>query len=232
MTWQQGMTPPPAAGGVNPTGPGQFAPPGPNGGIPIERGFQVGNLGREIKSGIGHAINPIGDFKNRGIGAAFDPAGLFVRSDPKKIKGSIDPATGTVDVSNYAKYQPGLEAAFTSYLRTGNVPPELKDLKGAAKGLKNQIKDLQATGWQWGTPSAGAPTVIPGQGPVNWGQQPGTGTGTPPATTPGTGTPPAAPWVKPPQLPSPAPYNPQAARADALRNPTGGGSKLVGGYGT
>jgi hypothetical protein len=75
--------------------------------------------------------------------------------------------------------------------------------------------------------------TIQGQGPINWGNQPGTappGGATPPP--PGGATPPPAPggWVKPPQLPSPAPYNPKAAVGAALRQPTGGGSKLVGGY--
>jgi hypothetical protein len=145
-----------------------------------------------------------------------------------------------VDVSNYGKYQPGLEAAFTSMLRTGNVPPELKHLKGAAKKLKNQIKDFRATGgvdggaWEWNTPSSGMPTTIPGQGTINWGNSPGMSATPPPA--PGapppqmpveSNLPPYMPqqtggtspngWQRPAALPSPMPY--KAQEIQALRAP-------------
>jgi hypothetical protein len=157
-----------------------------------------------------------------------DPLGITGRDAPKKVKGSIDPTTGTVNVSNYGKYQPGLEAAYTQYLRTGEVPKQLKHGKGAFKNLKNEIRDFRATGgqgggaWNWGTPSAGAPTNIPSQGPVNWGQPP-------PVGGPPQGGAPPSPRQPPAQLPTTPAYNPALARAAALRRPSGGGSRLVGG---
>jgi hypothetical protein len=286
VNWGNQGAMPPSAGGINTTGPGQFAPPGPAGGIPPPPAHFTGaRFKQELGNGIRNGLDPAGilggernPFKQAGniVRNTLDPAGVFGGNDPKKVKGVIDPTTGTVDVTNYGKYQPGLEAAYTQMLRTGVVPPELKHGGGAYKGLKRQIRDIWAHGgpdggpWKWGTPSAGAPTVIPGQGPVNWGAGPGqppplgqapgagvappsqgagqlpgpgqSGPGSlipPQAGNPGSQPPPAgsmapgapqASWTRPPRLPSPAAYNPQAAVAAALRKPTGGGSKLVGGY--
>ena len=248
---QMGQPMPP--GGVGITGPAPAPPqggetptmrPGPDYMRALDpanvRGGGIGDIGNIGKLGgrffdpagltRGNFTNPLGGVEE-GIRSALDPAGVFGSGkDPKKVKGVIDPITGTVDVTNYGKYQPGLEAAYTQMLRTGVVPKELKHGAGAYKPLKQAIRQQWATGgvgggaWKWGTPSAGAPTLIPSQGPVNWGG------GAPP---PAGGAPPPAgggSWTKPPRLPSPAPYDPQSARAAALRNPTGGGSKLVGGY--
>lgn len=191
------------------------------------------------------------------VRGTLDPANVFGKPSPKKVKGTIDPTTGTVSVGNYGKNNAALSGAFTDYLRTGDKG-KLKDAGGAYKPLKKQIQALQATGWKYGTPSAGAPTVLPGQGALGWGQQPGN---TPLAPTPPTFAPPGAlpPSMQPPggmqpptfappggmqpppmqqapvqsqrpaQLPPTPAYNPQLAQAEALRRPTGGGSRLVGG---
>lgn len=109
-------------------------------------------------------IDPMGAAGGFGIGGA-----LFGNRDPKKVKGVIDPTTGTVKVGNYGKYNDDLSALYTQFLRTGEVPNQLRHGGGAYKKLKNQIRQLQATGWKWGTPTAnGGQTVIPGQGPLNW----------------------------------------------------------------
>jgi hypothetical protein len=276
IDWSQRAPMPPSAGGVNTTGPGQYAPSA-NGqsmpGLP-DKGLTISgsNIGNQFKNGIRNGLDPAGilggernPFKQAGniVRNSLDPAGIFSNNDPKKVKGHVDPVTGTYVVENYGKNKDAISAAATEYLRTGNIPPSMKHMRGMFTGVKNQIRDQLAHGgegggaWQWGTPSAGAPTTIPGQGPVNWGngaQQPlgqapapgvqappaggaqlpgadaaGPGSLTPPAGSPSPGAPPVS-WTTPPQLPSPAAYNPQAAVAEALRKPTGGGSKLVGGY--
>jgi hypothetical protein len=283
VNWNNQGAMPPAAGGVNPTGPGPAAPQAGTSQMPqLPAGhFTGGAFKRELGNGIRNGLDPAGGqlnpIKATGniVRNTLDPAGIFGSNDPKKVKGAIDPVTGTYTASNYGKNNAAISAAATEFLRTGNIPKSMKHKDGMFTKVKKQIKDQLAHGgpnggaWKWGTPSAGAPTVIPGQGPVDWGNAPpplgqapgagvvppaqggaqlpgpgsaGPGSLIPPqAGNPGSQPPPAgspapgqpqAGWTKPPQLPSPAAYNPQSAVAAALRKPTGGGSKLVGGYGT
>jgi hypothetical protein len=228
---------PPSGGGVGVGGPTAPAPQG-GGGVPkfqTNSQYALGNLARPFDPLATRLVAGPAGFGGGGIKGMIDPLGAVLGRDaPKKVKGSIDPATGTVDVSNYGKYQPGLEAAYTQYLRTGEVPKQLKHGKGAFKNLKNEIRDFRATGgqgggaWNWGTPSAGAPTNIPSTGPVNWGQP---APGAPPAGQPPVGQPPVQgqsrpQWQRPTQLPSPQAY--KAQQIQALRAPNAR-SALTGG---
>ena len=113
--------------------------------------MNFGNIGGTFRESARNALDPLGAFSG----------------GPKRVKGNIDPTTGTVTVGNYGKNNDALSAAFTNYLRTGDKGV-LRDSGGAYKDLKKQIQALQETGWKWGTPSAGAPTVLPGQGPLEW----------------------------------------------------------------
>jgi hypothetical protein len=185
--------------------------------------------------------NPFKTLNSNTLRNTLDPAGIFGGGGVKAVKGSIDPTTGTVNVSNYGKDKEALSAAFTNYLRTGDKG-NLRDAGGAFRPLKRQIQELQATGWKYGTPSAGMPTVLPGQGPVNWGPQPGNPqppprppTFAPPGQLPPQMQPPGgmpqqppmqgAPQMQPsqrppmPQLPSAPPSRvaEQYAQAQALR---------------
>ena len=151
----------------------------------------AGNLsGARIGNVVRNAADPLG----------IDPLKLFGSGGPKKVKGQIDPTTGTVTVGNYGKNNQALSDAFTNYLRTGDKG-NLRNAGGAFEGLKKQIQQLQGTGWKWGTPSAGAPTVLPGQGPVNWGQ--GGGQRPPQQGGPANWSPqpPQMPGAQPPQMP-------------------------------
>ena len=164
---QMGQPMPP--GGVGITGPAPAPPqggetptmrPGPDYMRALDpanvRGGGIGDIGNIGKLGgrffdpagltRGNFTNPLGGVEE-GIRSALDPAGVFGSGkDPKKVKGVIDPITGTVDVTNYGKYQPGLEAAYTQMLRTGVVPKELKHGAGAYKPLKQAIRQQWATG--------------------------------------------------------------------------------------
>jgi hypothetical protein len=123
-----------------------------------------------------------GDFRGglqQSMRNGLDPLGAFGGGGPKKVKGAIDPATGTVTVGNYGKNNDALSAAFTNYLRTGDKGA-LRDSGGAYKPLKREIQRLQATGWKWGTPTAnGGQTTIPGQGPLDWSKAPSMNWGAP-----------------------------------------------------
>jgi hypothetical protein len=262
---------PPSAGGVNTTGPGQFAPSAGNSQMPNfgAREPQYANLGGPLgrraaggAGGLGDQMKPIGrildpagigrgnltDFKGGFLESArstLDPAGVFGSRDhdPKDAKGVLDPAAGTFTIKNYGKNNAAISAAATEFLRTGRVPSSLKHAEGAFKDIKHQIRQQLNSGgpgggaWQWGTPSAGAPTTIPGQGPINWGQQPGQGAPPPAAGAPppAAGAPPSPmppynpgaspyvppqqgqPWTRPAALPSPDPY--KAQQIAALRAP-------------
>ena len=231
IDWSQRAPLPPAAGGVNPSGPGQYAPSA--GGSQLPSGpparFTGDKFKQELGSGIKNGLDPAGLFHGK-FGDprnVFDPAGVFGGNDPKKVKGTIDPTTGTYTATNYGKNNAAISAAATEFLRTGNIPPSMKDARGMYTKVKRDIKNQLAHGgagggaWQWGTPSAGAPTVIPGQGPVNWGGQPPPPTGAPPPGNipPPTGAPPPAQggWVKPAPLPASDPYKAQVIQT--LRAP-------------
>jgi len=121
---------------------------------------------------LGRALDPaaifrgkFGDIKGgiKEIGRnALDPAGVFGH-DPKKVKGKIDPATGTVTVKNYGKYNEQLSNAFTNYLRTGDKG-QLQNGGGAYMPLKRQIQQMQKSGYQYQAPSAAMPQA--GAAPV------------------------------------------------------------------
>jgi hypothetical protein len=202
--------------------------PGPayaNLGGPIGRRLAggAGGLGDQLKP-IGRILDPAGiargNFGDFGGGfkesfrSALDPAGVFSNNDPKRVKGSIDPVAGTYTARNYGKNNAAISAAATEFLRTGRIPKSMKHMSGMFTGVKKAIRQQLKTGgpeggaWQWGTPSAGAPTNIPGQGPINWGQQAPQGPQGPQAPGQGRMT-----WGQPP----PPPY------AQGLRNFGGGG---------
>lgn len=92
-----------------------------------------------------------------------DPAGVF-GNDPKKVKGKIDPTTGTVTVGNYGKHNEALSNAYTNYLRTGNKG-QLTGGNGAFKPLKKEIQRMQASGWTPPAPQTAAPPTTPGRIP-------------------------------------------------------------------
>jgi len=134
-------------------------------------GLKGGNIS-DLNASVGRGLDPAGitrgTFGNLGAGlkeglkSALDPAGVFSNTRPKSVKGTIDPTTGTVTVSNYKKYQQDLSNAYTNYLRTGEVG-QLTGGSGAFKKLKQQIADLRASGWQYNPQAQGAPT--PNTGP-------------------------------------------------------------------
>lgn len=79
------------------------------------------------------------------------PGGLFGDGDKKKFGGTIDPVTGTVNITNGGKKEALREAQLTDYLRTGEG-----NLGGKFSRFAKEIDRLRGSGWEYDPNAASA----------------------------------------------------------------------------